>query len=67
MEQIRIIKEMREHDRTENEVVHHINGRKSDNRPENLAVMTKSEHSKLHWMIRRYNPVSEENVKTGKP
>lgn len=41
---------------TDDEVVHHINGRKGDNRPENLAVMTKSEHAKLHWMIRRYNP-----------
>lgn len=40
----------------DNEVVHHINGRKWDNRPENLAVMTKSEHVKLHWMIRRYKP-----------
>lgn len=52
---------------TENEVVHHINGRKWDNRPENLAVMTKSEHSKLHWMIRRYNPTNEAVAKTEKP
>ena len=51
---------------TENEVVHHINGRKWDNKPENLAVMTKSEHSKLHWMIRRYNPTNEAVAKTEK-
>jgi len=30
------------------EVVHHINGIKDDDRPENLQVMTHSEHSKLH-------------------
>lgn len=33
------------------EVVHHINGNRSDNRPENLLVMTRSEHSRLHMMI----------------
>jgi len=30
------------------ETVHHLNGNKRDNRPENLEVMTASEHSKLH-------------------
>lgn len=30
------------------EVVHHINGNKSDNRLENLQVMSRSEHSRLH-------------------
>ena len=33
-----------------NEVVHHKNGNKKDNRPENIEVMTASEHSKKHWM-----------------
>ena len=31
-----------------NEVVHHINGRKHDNQPENLLVCTRKEHRELH-------------------
>jgi hypothetical protein len=30
------------------QVVHHVNGDRSDNRPENLEVMTASEHMRLH-------------------
>lgn len=35
-----------------NEVVHHINGVTTDNRPENLQVMTQSEHARHHRSIK---------------
>ena len=37
------------------ECVHHVNGDRSDNRPGNLLVCTRSYHNWLHWeMSRRY-------------
>lgn len=41
---------------TRDEVVHHINEIPTDNRPENLAVMTKAEHDRLHSANRKGKP-----------
>lgn len=38
---------------TPDDHVHHINGDKTDNRPENLQVLSNSEHQKMHAALMR--------------
>lgn len=38
-----------------NEIAHHLNGNKGDNRPENLEVLTISEHNRIHAVSRKRN------------
>lgn len=48
-------------------VIHHINGNKLDNRLENLQLMTRSEHLKEHYRIKRalsVNPAESEGMAT---
>jgi len=40
--------------------IHHINGNKNDNRIENLLLLTRSEHSKLHMKLNNSEPTKNE-------
>ena len=44
------------------QVVHHINGDKTDNRPENLQVMDWKEHSRLHASSQPQTPEKQRKV-----
>ncbi len=47
------------------EVVHHINGDVTDNRIENLRLMSQSSHVKLHWEEGSYENRNNKEVKYG--
>ena len=36
-----------------NEIVHHVNGNRNDNRPENLVVVSRSQHAAIHAEMSR--------------
>lgn len=43
-------------------VIHHINGIKTDNSPENLKMMPTGEHSKLHNKLRRHSEETKSKI-----
>lgn len=48
---------------TFNEVVHHVDGNKSNNEISNLMLMTRSEHSKIHSTGLKKNPSTIEKIR----
>lgn len=48
------------------EEVHHRDGNKFNNEVENLQIMSKSEHSKLHWSKPERRQLQSEKIKTAR-
>ena len=45
------------------EVIHHINGDKSDNRVENLQILSRSEHSRIHMIGRVVSDETRQKIR----
>lgn len=43
------------------EIVHHIDGDKWNNDPDNLAVMTQAEHARIHCIERHHGRVGADD------
>ena len=52
---------------TLDEVVHHRNGEKWDNRPDNLSVMSKAAHTRLHAAMRKLLKASPKVIEERTP
>jgi len=48
---------------TRNEVVHHVDGNKHNNDISNLEVMQRSEHSRMHMLVRPVKPETIEKIR----
>jgi hypothetical protein len=48
------------------DVIHHINGDKSDNRVENLQIMTRADHTRLHTIGKSHSLSDEHKLKISK-
>jgi hypothetical protein len=44
---------------TSDEIVHHLNDDPTDNRPENLEIMTQSQHAAMHAIERGRNSLGQ--------
>jgi len=54
------------HSLKDNEIVHHINKNKSDDRPQNLIIMTRNKHMALHKNSKGYKWTKKQREKLSK-